>query len=174
MSKKPKPQDPQIDRLFDPEFSDTVSDDHAKFATSRSPLFGIHNLLGAEARNYIDTYDHRVHGDYVEDIYEAKMGLYTMRVVMQTFSLTSLSKKRITYPSTQLGFQKLLAILTQDWRELNGDLTQLKAVQDILMKTFVVNSGNCQYMVEFDAGYWSVAFLDCRTNTSVDITISRG
>lgn len=168
-----KHADEQLDKIFEEPMVVSFSGDHSKLSGRSSTLINVHATISGTIKPYLTEYDHRVHSDYVEDVYIAAFGAIEITIILQTFSLAAMNKKRIPHTSSPIGFHTLCDLLARDWKDRNADENELLLVQSFLNKMFTQNSDSCLYMTEFDTLYWGMVYLDPKANTSVDISIVR-
>lgn len=164
--------------LFTAHAGKVILDDHLKLAMTHTSLANTHALVGAELKKYLDHAEHRVYLDFVEDVYEGDIGEYRFSIVFQTFSATSLSKKRMPNPCTQLQYQRMRKLIQDDWgsrytENNRNEAADRDAVLKFLAVLFSQHSGSCIYQVEHDDRIWGITFLDNKTNSSLDVEISR-
>jgi hypothetical protein len=168
-----KHADEQLDKIFEEPMAVSFSGDHSKLSGRSSTLINVHANISNTIKAYLSEYDHRVHGDYVEDVYVAAFDSIEITIILQTFSLAAMNKKRIPHTSSPIGFHTLCDLFARDWNDRNANPIELTLVQSFLNKMFTQNSDSCLYMTEFDTSYWGMVYLDPKANTSVDISIVR-
>jgi hypothetical protein len=161
--------------IFNPALSEEILDTHIKIACAQSRILFVRKLIALIGINYLSSFDHQVHKEHVEDIYELKTDLHKITLVVQSCSPTSLVKKRVMYLSTALNNNKMQYLILEDWKQAKGkkNIGAVDFIIDLTARIFNTCSEVAKYQIEYDDRYWSALYVDSKHHCSAELTIER-